>query len=274
MTAVMSDAPGITVQSSALLPLDAAKNTAARAGQRVLEAIGADCGVHLDIEKGIALGSGIGGSAASAAAGAWAVNMLLGVPLAKHEMVDAVLEGEALASGGEWHGDNVLPALFGGLVLTSPLDPSDYRPVSLLRPLHIALLLPSLTVLTADARDILPARVPFRVAVENASDLAFMIQTLTTGDYETVGVYMMRDRLVEPARSALLPFFEEARAGAMAAGAWAAAITGSGPAMFALAPDGHVARAAADAMVRATAKHGVAAQGVVTTPDFRGVRAA
>ena len=65
--------------------------------------------------QGLPLGSGMGSSAASAAAGAWAVNNLFGNPLNKEELVPAGLASEAIVSG--YHADNIAPALLGGFVL-------------------------------------------------------------------------------------------------------------------------------------------------------------
>ena len=272
VTATLRERSGVTVESSIPLPTGTMKNTAARAAFRVLEAVKSKRGVHLEIEKGIPLGSGIGGSAASAAAGAWATNAVLGMPLKKKALVDAVLDGESAASGGVYHGDNALPALFGGLVLTSPTNPSDYRLLDLDNSLFIALLVPQITVLTSEARGILPKKVPFRTAVENAGSLAFMLHALITGDYDRVADYMVRDRLAEPARGALLPFYDDVRASCAEIGARACAITGSGPAMFALSRTKEGACAAARTMVAAAARAGIHARGEVTVPDTQGVR--
>jgi homoserine kinase len=87
------------------------------------------------------------GTAASAVAGAWAANLLLGEPLKREDLTRAVLAGEFVASRGK-HGDNVLPSLFGGLVLVSSSEPTRYRRIHLPRPLHIALLLPRVQILT------------------------------------------------------------------------------------------------------------------------------
>ena len=65
--------------------------------------------------QGLPLGSGMGSSAASAAAGAWAVNALFGAPLCKQALVPAGLASEATVSG--YHADNIAPALLGGFVL-------------------------------------------------------------------------------------------------------------------------------------------------------------
>lgn len=259
----------ITVQTEAPLPLDVENNTAARAARVVLDQAGSKAGLELTINKGIPLGSGIGGSAASAAGGAWAANLLLGAPFGKGELVDAVLEGESAASGGVRHGDNALPALFGGLIITSPANPSDFRRIEIPRQLHLALLLPDVKILTSEARTRLPKEVAFRDSVLNASDLAFLLHALIAGDWEHLAPYMMRDRLVEPVRAERVPGYHDVREAALATGAYGVALTGSGPATFAVAPDSSRASAICDAMVKACP---VPAQGVVTQLCAEGVR--
>ncbi len=226
-------------------------------------------GLHLTIHKGIPLGSGIGGSAASASAGAWATNLLLGEPFRKSELTYAVLEAERLASGGTLHGDNALPSLFGGLVLTSPVSPLDYRKIQLPAPLPLVIVLPKRTILTADARTILPSVVPRIDAVHNASDLVFMLHALIVGDWEAVAPYMMRDRIVEPARASLVPCYDAVRKSALDAGACAVALTGSGPAMFAIPKNIETISKLCDAMVEAA---GDGAKGIITEADMIGVR--
>ena len=225
---------------------DSAKNTAVIAAQGVLNLLGTDEGVELTLTKGIPLGSGIGGSAASAVAGAWAVNMLFGRPFEKEALIEAVLEAEDIASGGR-HGDNALPALLGGLILVSSSDAARYRRIELPGPLHIALILPAVQVLTKQARDMLPDRVSLKDAAGNASELAFLVDAYRCGDWETVGQCMMRDRLVEPVRASLVPCYHAVRSAALEAGAFGCALTGSGPAMFALAPSADEAVSIRDA---------------------------
>ena len=111
------------------IPTEPGQNTAGVAAREVLKLLGVSVGVELFIQKGFVAGSGIGSSAACAAAAAWAVNILLGSPLRKDEMLEAVLEGEAVASGAK-HGDNAIPRFFRGLSLglfSKPLNLSqDY----------------------------------------------------------------------------------------------------------------------------------------------------
>ena len=65
--------------------------------------------IVLDIHKKMPFGSGLGSSAASAVAGVFAVNTLLGNPLTKKELLHFAVLGEQLADGS-YHADNVAPA--------------------------------------------------------------------------------------------------------------------------------------------------------------------
>ncbi len=271
----LTDEPGIHLEHhpgivSWVLPADPRRNTAVIAAAGVLRTVESQQGMHFRLKKGIPLGSGIGGSAASAVAGAWAANVLLGQPLAKEEMVEAVLDAEDVASGGR-HGDNALPALLGGLVLVSSSNPSRYRRVELPEELHIAIVLPDVEVLTKQAREMLPDRVPLRDAVHNASELAFLVDAYRCGDWETVGRCMMQDRLIEPVRAKLVPCYRAVRRAAMAAGAFGCALTGSGPAMFALAASERDAARVRTAMVEASLSEGIDARGVLASANADGV---
>src|SRR4029453_10122922 len=73
-----------------------------RAGVRVealIEYAALDHGCELTIEKGIPLGSGLGGSAASAVAAVVAVNALLDRPLDNLRLLKFAMQGELVASG-------------------------------------------------------------------------------------------------------------------------------------------------------------------------------
>ena len=70
-------------------------------------------GFEVEIDKGIPLGSGMGGSAASCVAALVAANELLDTPLSREALYPFALTGESVASGGR-HGDNLAPMLLGG----------------------------------------------------------------------------------------------------------------------------------------------------------------
>lgn len=269
----LDERPGIRITAvrgdHGKLPLEADRNTSSVAAQAVLDRIGVRHGLTMTIEKHVPFGSGIGGSAASAVAGAWAANALCGYPLTKDELVEAVLAGEVIASGGR-HGDNVLPALFGGLVLVSSSDPTRYRHIGLVAPLYIAIIVPEVQILTRTAREMLPRQVGLRDAVHNAAELAFMLDAFHQGDWKTVGRCIMEDRLVEPVRATLVPCYQAVRRAALKTGAYGCALTGSGPAMFALAPDEQSAFAIRDAMQEASLASGIRALGLVSQANPNG----
>src|SRR5712671_2734238 len=76
------------------LPRDAARNTAGVAAQAFLTAIGEGRGVVLSIAKGLPLSSGLGGSAASAAAAVVAVDALVDAHAPLEMLIACAIEGE------------------------------------------------------------------------------------------------------------------------------------------------------------------------------------
>src|SRR5436309_3207786 len=106
------------------LPRDATKNTAAIAAQALLTVAGERRGVALSLRKGLPLASGLGGSAASAAAAVIAVDALVGAHAPMDTLIACALEGERLGAGSA-HPDNIVPALCGGFVLVRAPNPPD-----------------------------------------------------------------------------------------------------------------------------------------------------
>ena len=100
------------------LPLDAERNTAGQALVALREGLGVAHGFELELEKGIPLGSGLGGSAASCVAALVAANALLDAPLAREALYPFALDGESVSSGSR-QGDNVAPMLLGGVGLAT-----------------------------------------------------------------------------------------------------------------------------------------------------------
>ncbi|HBK54948.1 MAG TPA: homoserine kinase [Xanthomonadales bacterium] len=212
-----------------------------------------DLGLALDIEKGIPLGSGMGGSAASAVAALVAANSLLPHPLPLIDLYPFALTGEAVASGGR-HGDNVAPSLLGGLILALP-----DRPLALPAPagIHCALVHPHQVLETRAARQAL--RSPFTIGEITAQSalLARFLIGCERGDLDLLASGLA-DVLVEPRRASLVPGFAEVKRAALAAGALGASLSGAGPSLFAWAEDRTSAERIADAMVAAFAEHGIA----------------
>ncbi|MFH1852551.1 MAG: homoserine kinase [Candidatus Neomarinimicrobiota bacterium] len=235
--------PGLTISVSgtnaARIPLQPEKNTAGKAILSLLEELGSAAGFQVDIAKGIPAGSGLGSSAASAAAAVTGVNLLLGSPLSANSLIVHGMAGEAVASQA-LHADNVAPALLGGIILIRSYDPLDILQLPVPEWLYSTVVLPELTINTGSARSILPDRVPLRQAVTQAGNLAGFTLGLVNGDFDLLGRSMV-DLLAEPYRQALIPGFAAVRRAALDNGAIGCGISGSGPALFALSGSATVA---------------------------------
>jgi homoserine kinase len=252
------------------LPSDPRRNTAALAAREVMCRAGiSDVGLTIRVRKGLPLAGGQGGSAASAVAGAVAVNHLLGNPLDRTVLFSVSLEAEAAVTGR--HPDNVAPSLFGGIVLIRAIDPPDLVQVPVPADLRVVLAHPDQRLRTRDARAVLPRALPLETALYQAAQVASMVAGLAAGDYELLG-RALDDRIAEPARASLLPGFVGAKQAALKAGALGASISGSGPTAFALTRGDSSARAVAAAMQAAYADAGIAARVRVDQVDRLGAR--
>jgi homoserine kinase len=107
--------------------------------------------------------------------------------------------------------------------------------------------------------------------LHQAAQVAAMVAALATGDYALLG-RSVDDRIAEPARARLLPGFVEAKAAALAAGAFGSSISGSGPTTFALARGEAHAERIATAMVEAYARRGQRSEARIGKVDRDGAR--
>ena len=269
------DEPGIRILDAGHpdLPKDSGRHTAGLAARAVLDRArdqrSRTKGVGLTVRKGLPLSGGQGGSAASAVAGAVAVNALLGSPLDRVALLGAALDAEESVSGR--HADNIAPSLLGGIVLIRSLDPLDLIQLPVLPELRVVIACPHQQLRTAEARRVLPAQVDRAVAVHQAAQVGAIVAALTTGDYELLG-RAIDDRIAEPARAALLPGFREAKQAALDAGALGSSISGSGPSAFALVKGPDSGDRVAAAMSAAYAASGQRSNVTICGIDRTGAR--
>jgi homoserine kinase len=269
-----TDSPGIQILDPGHpdLPRDSSRHTSALAARAVIErSAGARLkgGIGLSVTKGLPLSGGQGGSAASAVAAAVAVNALLGYPLDRWALVNAALSAEEKVSGR--HADNIAPALLGGIVLIRSLDPLDLVELPVPDDLWVVVARPDQRMRTVDARSVLPDQVSRATALHQAAQVGAMVAALASSDYELLG-RAIDDRIAEPARSALLPGFREAKQAALAAGALGSSISGSGPTAFALVRGHEAGARVATAMADAYTRCGHRSEVRVAQVDHQGAR--
>lgn len=273
VTAVREEMPGARLgKVSGLvssLPDDAQSNTALAAAEAVLKAARAGFGVRLSVHKGVPLSAGMGGSAASAVAGAAATNALLDEPFSLEELLPFALAGERVASDPPpW--DNVIACLFGGLVIAASEEPALVKRLPVPEGLVAVLFHPAATVETRAARALLKPQVPMGLAVEHSRRLAAFVAGCATGDLDLIRAGLV-DRLVEPQRAHLLPALPEVQQAALAAGALGCSFSGSGPSVFAWAVEAEADSVEA-AMAKAFASAGVSARPYRAPVSSCGVR--
>lgn len=215
------------------IPIDAENNIAGITATSLLKYLGEESrGLELKIHKHIPGGSGLGSSASSATAVAVLVNELLNRPLEKKELMPFALEGEMLASGAK-HGDNVVPAMMGGLMLIRDIHVLDYHRVYTPAGLYVAVLLPDILIQTKSARSILKPEVPLVDMIRQTANLGALIIGMQQGNLELIS-RSMQDHVIEHQRKHLIPHFDEIKEAALITGALGCSISGAGPAIFAL----------------------------------------
>jgi homoserine kinase len=265
--------PGVRIKAIrgvvADLPMEAAKNTAGRALQAMRDALALPFGLELELDKGIPLASGLGGSAASAVAAVVAANALLPTPCSKLELLKFAMLGEAVASGS-MHVDNIAPSLYGGLVLTVGIDQPRVKQIPVPAAVRAVVVHPHMFLSTRQARAILKGSVAMKDFVWQTANLAGFISGCYTDDIDMLRE-SFEDVVIEPQRAALIPGFGEVRRAAISAGALGCSISGAGPTLFAWCLASH-ALAVREAMVVEFSHHGLASDHWTTPIDALGAR--
>jgi len=237
------------------LPVEVEKNTASAVIKNILEYLNIHMGIDIFLHKKMPLGSGLGSSAASAVAGAYAINSLLGNPLSKDQLLKFTMQGEGVACGSE-HADNVAPALFGGFILIRSYDPLDVIQLPTPSRLYASVIHPQIEIKTKDAREILKKEIQLKNAIKQWGNVGGLIAGLYKSDYELIG-RSMEDHIIEPIRSILIPGYDQVKKVAVDSGVLGCGISGSGPSIFALSKGEKIAGEAGEKMQLEFKKIGV-----------------
>ncbi|UZJ41227.1 homoserine kinase [Prosthecochloris sp. SCSIO W1101] len=237
------------------LPRDPKKNTSSFVVLKFLEHIRTNKGIdfeghiELQLKKNLPLSSGMGSSAASAAAALVAANELMGNPCSKMELVHFAIEGERVACGSA-HADNAAPAMLGNFVLIRSYNPIDLITIPPPDNLFCTLAHPHIELRTAYARSVLPRTISLKAATEQWGNVGALISGLLTSDYELIGRSLV-DAIAEPKRAPLIPGFYSVKNAALEAGALGCSIAGSGPSIFAFSSSYEAACEVGEAMKQA-----------------------
>ncbi len=123
------------------------------------------------------IGSGLGSSAASAVAGVYGLNILLGNPFDENDILDFAIKGEAIASGAI-HADNVAPALLGGFILIRDYNPLEIIKIPTPKNLYCAVVYPHIVIETKKARKLIKKQIPLTLARKHFGNIGALVSSL------------------------------------------------------------------------------------------------
>ncbi|ACV47758.1 MULTISPECIES: homoserine kinase [Halomicrobium] len=236
----------VTGAGSEYIPEDPEKNTVGAVAKAL------DAPAHIEIDKGIRPASGLGSSAASAAAAAVGLNELYGRGHSREALVPIAAKGEAVVSG-DAHDDNVAPSIMGGFTIAT-----DDGVTQVDADIPLVACLPDIVVSTRDARRVVPERAGVDQLVETVGNAARLTTGMHRDDPDLVGAGMY-DSIVTPARAKLIDGYAGVREAALEAGATGVTISGAGPTVIAACHEGDQ-RAIGSAMIERFAEEDVEAQ--------------
>jgi homoserine kinase len=214
--------------------------------------------IAITMANEIPLGRGLGSSAAATVAGLLAAQELASTDYDDDRLIK-------MASEIEGHPDNAAAALLGGFVLFGDGRATSFDPPAGLR---AVLFVPERELATDEMRAALPASVPMKDAVANASGVGAVVAAFAAGDLSLLSA-MSHDRLHEPYRAAIYPELAPMKSAAVEAGAYGAALSGAGSSILALSQE-HRAQAVAIALDEAADRLGLAGTVRVLRPSSRG----
>jgi len=195
------------------VPADDA-NLAVRAARRFSEITGIDAGVHIDIEKRIPLGAGLGGGSSNAAAVLNAMNAFHGFPVSR----------ETLLSVGKSIGADV-PFFIDGKPAVATGIGDILTPCPCLEALPVLLIYPSVSISTADVYKNLNLTLTKTKKIHTKNLFKW-----------NRGPDAFRELFndLEPVASAMCPEIQKAKSCLLRHDAMGAVMTGSGSAVFGL----------------------------------------
>ncbi len=97
----------------------------------------------------------------------------------------------------------------------------------------MVILHPLIEIKTRDSRSIIKQNVSLQKAISQWGNLGAFVSALYTEDYDLLG-RSLKDEIVEPIRSILIPYFDELKEVSREKGALGFGISGSGPSVYAL----------------------------------------
>ncbi|WP_101842989.1 homoserine kinase [Halobacillus sp. Marseille-P3879] len=177
----------------------------------------------------VPIARGLGSSSTAVVGGIELANQLLHLELNDEEKLK-------IACAIEGHPDNVAPAIYGGITVSS-YDGTNLESVRFSKDLeHLTwvAVIPDYHVETEEARAILPTDLPYKDAVYASGMANVLVAALAEKDWPLVGRMMKQDKWHQPYRSGLIPDFPHVSGILDQHGSLGHYISGAGPTMIGL----------------------------------------
>ena len=239
------------------------------AASATLRQAGVESGIELEVAQDVPAEAGLGGAAASAVAAAYAVNLLIGSPLRKIELMNACLGAGDRGKGSD--ADNIAAALLGGMILIHARDPLDLIRLPVPEGLTAVVATPTLEAEGKRTRPDLASAVPSSELIANVAHASALVAACHSGDLALLGRALNR-AAASSTRATSIRGCSEVFAAALDAGALGNSIVGDGPSVIAFCRSRHSAANVAAAMVAAFGRAGVDAAATISAADCPGAR--
>ncbi|QNL41522.1 homoserine kinase [Streptococcus sp. NSJ-72] len=184
---------------------------------------------HLKMTTDIPLARGLGSSSSVIVAGIELANQLVNLQLSNTEKLN-------LAAKIEGHPDNVAPAIYGNLTISSYVNGEVSTVVTKFPEVSLIAYIPNYELRTKDSRGVLPKELSYQEAVAASSIANVAIAALMKGDMVVAGQAIESDRFHEHFRQGLIKEFPKIKMMAKENGAYATYLSGAGPTVMILVP--------------------------------------
>lgn len=184
---------------------------------------------HLKMTTDIPLARGLGSSSSVIVAGIELANQLANLQLSNTEKLN-------LATKIEGHPDNVVPAIYGNLTISSYVNGEVSTVVTKFPEVGLIAYIPNYELRTKDSRGVLPKELSYQEAVAASSIANVAIAALMKGDMVAAGQAIESDRFHEHFRQGLIKEFPKIKMMAKENGAYATYLSGAGPTVMILVP--------------------------------------
>ena len=188
---------------------------------------------HLQVDSKIPLARGLGSSSTAIVAGLALANELSG----QQRSLDELL---VVATQLEGHPDNVAPAIFGGLVVSTAVEQQVHAVKLPLPSLFASVYVPNEELLTSASREALPANLPFKQAIAGSSVANTLVAALATQNWEVALPLLEADQFHEQYRAKLVPALATIRKTAHQLGIMGTYLSGAGPTIVTLGDYGQL----------------------------------